>query len=161
MIAVVREWMRLKPCCVLNWNWRSCCRTTLSSKSKNKKKKKRNNKRQSSSTNYNNNRKTSDHMGPDSGGVEHLFVPRLYSERAPTTKKFLFALVIVLIGPMCPPRRCTSIRRSRANVPIWEVKVLRPTLKRVMKFLAPGVANGSNALSYMSFVAAIITLGKL
>ena len=25
----------------------------------------------------------------------------------------------------------------------------------------PGIANGSNALSYMSFVAAIITLGKL
>ena len=65
VVRVTRAQMRLKPCCDLNWNWRSCCRTTLSSKSKNKKKRKRNNKRQSSNTNYNNNRKTSDHMEPD------------------------------------------------------------------------------------------------
>ena len=61
---------------------------------------------------------------------------------------------------MLPPRQCTSIRRSPENAQTCEVKVAVIQNSEYKTFI-PGIANGSNALSYMSFVAAIITLGKL
>ena len=56
------------------------------------------------------------------------------------------------------PRKCANLR-SQGSFQHSNAILFR--FNSEYNTFVPGIANGSNALSYMSFVAAIITLGKL